>query len=60
MARYTQAEIALKLGISRRTVEHHAARIRAKTGAETTRAASRAHGHGRRSNQPVENPQLPG
>lgn len=35
----TQAEIAVELGISPRTVEHHAAQIRAKTGGRTTIAA---------------------
>lgn len=36
---HTQAEIALMLGISRRTVEHHAARIREKAGERSTRRA---------------------
>lgn len=44
----TQGEVALKLGISRRTVEGHAAKMRAKLGVDTTRqAVSRARGRDR-------------
>jgi DNA-binding CsgD family transcriptional regulator len=48
----TQAEVAAKLGISVRTVEHHAASLRQKTGSPTTRQAisrTRTRGHGPRS-----------
>ena len=36
---HTQADIALMLGISLRTVEHHTARIRQKVGERSTRRA---------------------
>lgn len=44
----TQGEVAVRLGISRRTVEGHAAKLRSKLGVETTRkAVSRARGRDR-------------
>lgn len=48
----TQAEVAEILGIHRRTVEGHVARIRFKTGSTKTRIAvprARTRGHGART-----------